>query len=118
MVVPPPDTASPDSTPAVAPAQPAPDTALRSPSAAPTIQTRWTADWANVREAPSVTAAVVRVLAPGRQVDVANMRDGWWSYYEGGARMGYIANSVLETQPPGLGPQSSTLSRDEVPRRP
>jgi hypothetical protein len=66
--------------------------------------TRWTVDWANVRESRSVDSPVVRVLAPRQRVSVARMREGWWEYYEEGTMRGYIANSLLGSQPPGLTP--------------
>jgi hypothetical protein len=76
----------------------------RSPSSLISIVTRWTIEWANVRQGRSVETPIVRVLAPGRQVDVAELRDGWWALYEGGTVRGYIANSVLGRRPPNAGP--------------
>jgi ribosomal protein L37E len=82
----------------------APETTAPSPSpvADPpgSFLVRWTSEWANVRESRSIDSPVVRVLAPGSEVRVARMRDGWWEYYESGAMRGYIANSVLGADPP------------------
>lgn len=96
-----------DTTPAQAvaapPAQPSPTGRSEERGGqVPRLRARWTADWANVREQRSIDSPVVRVLAPGVQVDVAELQNGWWEYYERGARRGYIANSVLASQPPGL----------------
>jgi ribosomal protein L37E len=105
IVVPPPDAPQREAAPTPAAAE-RPVEAAAPPSDLPrSLQTRWTADWANVREGRSVTSAVVRVLAPGIPINVAGMRDGWWEYYESGEMRGYIANSVLESQPPDVSPQ-------------
>jgi predicted RNA-binding Zn-ribbon protein involved in translation (DUF1610 family) len=64
-------------------------------------QTRWTTDWANVREERSVEARVVRVLSPGVRIQVADQRAGWWEVYLDGSRVGFIANSLLAREPPG-----------------
>jgi ribosomal protein L37E len=88
IVVPPPDTT---------PSRPS-RTADTQPVPAGSIRTRWTTEWANVRQDRSIQSAVVRVLAPGVEVSVAGLRDGWWEYYEDGAVRGYIANSVLVAQ--------------------
>jgi hypothetical protein len=66
------------------------------------LVTRWTTEWANVRAARSVESAVVQVLPPGRAVEVREMRQGWWALHAGGAVVGYVANSVLTTDPPTL----------------
>jgi hypothetical protein len=34
------------------------------------------------------------------------MRDGWWEYYESGEMRGYVANSVLESQPRDVSPEA------------
>jgi rRNA maturation protein Nop10 len=62
---------------------------------------RWTREWANVRAARSMESTVVRVLPPGQAVDVREMRQGWWALHAGGTVVGYIANSLLTTNPPG-----------------
>jgi rRNA maturation protein Nop10 len=65
------------------------------------LVTRWTLEWANVRAARSMEASVVQVLPPGRAIEVREMRQGWWAVHADGTVLGYIANSVLTTQPPG-----------------
>jgi DNA-directed RNA polymerase subunit RPC12/RpoP len=65
------------------------------------VVTRWTTEWTNVRAARSVESAVVRVLPPGRAVEVREMRQGWWELHAGGGVVGYVANSVLTATPPG-----------------
>jgi DNA-directed RNA polymerase subunit RPC12/RpoP len=93
--------ATPDS---VAPAAPARPT-VRAPDAlvprAGDLVTRWTLEWANVRAARSMESSVVQVLPPGQAVEVREMRQGWWAVHARGAVVGYIANSVLTTVPPG-----------------
>jgi ribosomal protein L37E len=90
IMVPPPDT-----TPVQPPRS---QTAETQPAPAGSIRTRWTTEWANVRQDRNIQSAVVRVLAPGVEVSVARLQDGWWEYYEDGAVRGYIANSVLAAQ--------------------
>ncbi len=92
----------PDTTPSRTGRAPAPDRPGPTAGAPPANATaRWTADWANVRETRSADAAVVRVLRPGLQVTVADQRNGWWAVFVEGTQLGYIANSVLTTTPPG-----------------
>lgn len=81
-------------------------TATPAPSRAPgprprDLVTRWTLEWANVRAARSMESSVVQVLPPGRAVEVREMRQGWWAVHADGTVVGYIANSVLGTAPPG-----------------
>lgn len=76
--------------PAPAPAPPAPMSGL---------VRRWTGEWANVRAARDVASEVVRVLAPNVAVEVSDIRQGWWAFYADGLLVGYIANSVLRTEP-------------------
>jgi len=64
------------------------------------LVTRWTMEWANVRAERSVESAVVQVLPPGRAIEVRDMRQGWWALHADGIVVGYIANSVLTTEPP------------------
>lgn len=92
------------------PAQPAPppvavESAVAAPDSADSAglvptETRWISAWANIREAPSLDAPVVRVIGPGRPVQVANRVQGWWEVYEKGRLIGYIAGSLLLTEPP------------------
>jgi ribosomal protein L37E len=100
-----PDTAPPNAAPILVPppdsaaAQPAPGQPAEGPPAPDaSLRTRWTTEWANVRQDRSISSAVVRVLAPGVQISVGRLRDGWWEYYEDGTVRGYIANSVLAAQ--------------------
>jgi DNA-directed RNA polymerase subunit RPC12/RpoP len=90
-----------DSAPAAEPRPRTPTATV--PAAAPTppagLVRRWTSEWANVRAARDVTSEVVRVLAPNLAVDVSDMRRGWWALYANGSLVGYIANSVLRTEP-------------------
>jgi hypothetical protein len=54
----------------------------------------------NVRADRTVESAVVRVLAPGRRVEIGDLEHGWWALFENGALVGYVANSVLTETPP------------------
>lgn len=67
---------------------------------APPTTVRWTADWANVRETPSLNAEVVTVVRPGQRVEVGEPRAGFWRLYRDGIPVGWIAGSLLRTQPP------------------
>ncbi len=64
------------------------------------LVTRWTADWANVRQDRSIASPAVQVLPPGREIQVADRRMGWWTVYADSRPIGYIANSVLTRTPP------------------
>jgi len=90
-----------DSAPTVEPRPPQPSAARPAGMGAQTasLVRRWTSEWANVRAARDVTSEVVRVLAPNLAVEVGDMRQGWWALYANGALVGYIANSVLRTEP-------------------
>lgn len=99
-----PDTAAttPATTPATSPgAPPATSPAGRAapPVARSGLVVRWTGEWANVRADRTIESEVVRVLAPGLEVQVGDMQRGWWALYADGALIGYIANSVLRTEP-------------------
>lgn len=63
-------------------------------------QTRWAADWANIREARSLEAPVVGVVRRGEPVQVANQVEGWWEVYRGGRFIGYVAGDLLLAEPP------------------
>lgn len=96
---------APPQAPAIVAAAPQPETAVRNAppvEQVPTLVTRWTSDWVNVREERNVESSQVRVLRPGSAVEVGDWRGGWWALYEGGRRIGYVANSVLTTTPPIL----------------
>jgi RNA polymerase subunit RPABC4/transcription elongation factor Spt4 len=83
---------------AEAEAPPTPPPAAAPPAASGLVR-RWVGEWANVRTARDVTSQVVRVLAPNVAVEVGDMRRGWWALYLDGTFVGYIANSVLRTEP-------------------
>ncbi len=88
-----------DSTPAAEPRPRTPPPPVPAAATAAGLVRRWTSEWANVRAARDVTSQVVRVLAPNLAVEVSDMRQGWWALYADGALVGYIANSVLRTEP-------------------
>lgn len=75
------------------------------PPSAPGVMpyTRWvTSMWVNVREGPADSTPVVAVLRPGQRVEAgAPTRDGWQMVYVDGRRVGYVARSLLTSQPPG-----------------
>ena len=93
--------AEPSLPPPAAATPPRPSTAPL-PTAAETVQlvTRWTADWANVREGRSIETPAVQVLPPGREIHVGDRQQGWWVVYADARPIGYIANSVLTATPP------------------
>jgi RNA polymerase subunit RPABC4/transcription elongation factor Spt4 len=94
-----PDEAATDTT--VLPARPTAAAPRSAPQATPpTLATRWTVEWANVRNGRSVESPIVRVLPPGAAVEVQAMSQGWWEVHADGAFLGYIANSVLTATPP------------------
>lgn len=62
-------------------------------------QTRWAADWANIREARSLEAPVLGVVRRGEPVQVANQVEGWWEVYRGGRFIGYVAGDLLLAEP-------------------
>ncbi|MBI2614182.1 MAG: zinc-ribbon domain-containing protein [Gemmatimonadetes bacterium] len=86
---------------AAAAAAPAPELAA-STSSLDTVatETRWTLDWANVREGRGLETRVVRVLRPGSSVRVTDRQAGWWALYANGRVVGYVAGSLLSDQPP------------------
>ena len=85
----------------VLPDRPTPAAPRSAPQATqPILATRWTVEWANVRNGRSVESPIVRVLPPGAAVEVRAMSQGWWEVYADGALDGYIANSVLTATPP------------------
>lgn len=63
-------------------------------------ETKWTLDWANVREGRALGTRVVRVLRPGSPVRVTDRQAGWWAFYVDGRVVGYVAGSLLADQPP------------------
>jgi hypothetical protein len=93
------DTAARDSAPRVV-GQPDP---IPPPSAPPrTPLTRWVGrQWVNVREGPADNTPIAGVLRPGQRVEAgAPTRDGWQMVYVDGRRMGYVARSLLTSEPP------------------
>jgi uncharacterized protein YgiM (DUF1202 family) len=72
----------------------------------PTVptQTRWAADWANIREARSLEGPVVGLVRRGEPVQVANQVEGWWEVYRDGRFIGYVAGDLLLAEPPGANP--------------
>lgn len=95
-----------------APAEPAPLDPVQVPTPSPAdsgatavrTQTRWTNDWANVRERRELEAPVVRVLRPASAVQVSDRQMGWWALYLDGRMVGYVAGSLLNDRPPVLSP--------------
>lgn len=83
-----------------APASPGAPGPADSGAVAVLTQTKWTLDWANVREGRALEAPVVRVLRPGASVQVRDRQLGWWALYLDGRVVGYVAGSVLGDQPP------------------
>src|SRR5574341_292059 len=86
-------------------ATPVESTDVVSPEPEPTsdsvaTETRWTLDWANVREGRALGTRVVRVLRPGSSVQVMDRQAGWWALYTDGRVIGYVAGSLLGDQPP------------------
>lgn len=63
-------------------------------------QTRWIADWSNVRKAPTNEAPIMRVLPPGTEVRATPGQWGWWSIRLGGDSVGYVAGALLRSSRP------------------
>lgn len=86
---------------------PPPDTATagRRPRPSPPLatgvrNTRWSIDWVNVREGRGVDNAIVTVLRPGVQVQLADQRGGWWAVYLDGTFVGYASGALFGFDPP------------------
>lgn len=62
--------------------------------------TRWSLDWVNIREGRGVASAIVTVLKPGVEVQVADQRGGWWAVYVDGSFVGYASGSLFGVTPP------------------
>jgi hypothetical protein len=73
--------------------------------------TRWTLDWANVREGRALGTAVVHVLHPGESVLVGDRESGWWAVYQQSKVLGYVAGSLLSDQPPSEAPGAPDSTR-------
>lgn len=67
---------------------------------APVTVRRWTRTWVNVREGRGTSNAIVTTLDPGVAVDVHDQQGSWWAVVEAGRHLGYVANSVLQREPP------------------
>lgn len=61
---------------------------------------RYARTWVNVREQRARAAAAVRVLRPGEAVVVDSLRRGWYRVLAGGAAVGYVHRSNLDSGPP------------------
>ena len=81
-----------------APPHPEPDASPTTPGV--TMSVRWASTWANVREAPDITAPVVLILDPGEQVEVGERDRGYLRVYVDGRPVGYVAGSLLMREPP------------------
>jgi hypothetical protein len=90
-----PSAPAPAVTPGVALGAPADSSAAGIPT-----QTKWTLDWANVRESRALEAPVVGILRPGAPVQVTDRQQGWWALFLDGRVVGYVAGSLLADQPP------------------
>ena len=62
--------------------------------------TRWTLDWANVREGRATSFPVLGILRPAQEVLVDSLRAGWWLVYLDGRPAGYVATDLLTNEPP------------------
>jgi predicted RNA-binding Zn-ribbon protein involved in translation (DUF1610 family) len=75
--------------------------------ATPQTLTRWTTDWANMREDRDRNSDVVDILGPGAQIEVADLENRWWAVYVDGRRVGYISASLVANEPPTVEPDTS-----------
>ncbi len=87
-------------TPAVITAPPVMAASPNTPDTTFGSNTRWTADWTNVREGPASNTPSLRVLGPGQRVEVGTFVRGWWEVFIDGELVGYVANSLLLREPP------------------
>ena len=86
-------------------APPPTDSAVPLPVGDPTIvlpstQTKWTSEWANVREGRGLTDSILRILTPGQRVEVDSLRARWWLVYLDGQRIGYVHQTVIQDEAP------------------
>ena len=96
---------SPASPPPPPPAPPLADVVAPPPAAEPTTalantQTKWTSEWANVREGRALTAPILQILTPGQRVEVDSLRARWWLVYLDGQRIGYMHQTVIQDEEP------------------
>ncbi len=90
---------------------PPPDaTPMVTPRAA---QTKWTNDWANVREGRGLDTPIVQIISPGQQVEVDSLQGRWWVLLVDGTPIGYVHNSLLEDDEPV--PEPEPIGRGEYP---
>lgn len=66
----------------------------------PATEMRWTNTWANVREGRGTDTPVIQILQPGQQIEVTDRQNGWWVAYVDGKAVGYVANPLLDREPP------------------
>ena len=66
----------------------------------PSTQTKWTSDWANVREGPALTDSILQILTPGQRIEVDSLRARWWLVYLDGRRIGYVHQTVTQDEAP------------------
>ena len=78
--------------------------------ALPSTETKWTSEWANVREERALTAPILRILTPGQRVEVDSLRARWWLVYLDGQRIGYVHNTVIQDEAP-----ADSLATDSLP---
>jgi len=71
----------------------------RTTPAVPRRVERWAHNAVNVRGGRGTNHPVVGQLTRGERVEVDSLTDGWFVVYRGGQRLGYVAASVLESQP-------------------
>ncbi len=69
-------------------------------TALPSTQTKWTSEWANVREGRALTAPILQILTPGQRVEVDSLRVRWWLVYLDGQRIGYVHQTVIQDEEP------------------
>ena len=63
-------------------------------------QTKWTSDWANVREGRGLNTPIVQIISPGQQVEVDSLQGRWWVVLVDGAPIGYVHSSLLQDEAP------------------
>ncbi len=74
---------------------------VETPSATPRdAQTKWTSDWANVREGRGLNTPIMQIISPGLQVEVDSLQGRWWVVLVDGAPIGYVHSSLLQDEEP------------------
>ena len=69
-------------------------------------QTKWTNDWANIREGRGLDTPIVQIISPGQQVEVDSLQGRWWMVMVDGAPIGYVHTSLLQDEEPVSEPDS------------